>query len=115
MGETQGFAKAGNIYEYHGNRKSVFVKVLDPHFRNVLGVMPDPRPLYVRKTVQKEETRMLLSKPDYDPHILEQCGIHDEEVSMVSDMLEQYLEPYRPSYKRNIWYSRKHSCSSSSV
>jgi SRSO17 transposase len=44
---------------------------------------------------------MLLSIPDYDPNILEQCGIDENESSMVSDMLEQYLEHYRPSYKRS--------------
>ena len=100
LGETKGFAKAGNTYEYHGNRKWVFVKVLDPHFRNELGTISIPRPPYVRKTEQREATRMLLSKPDYDPYVLEQCGIHDDEISMVSDLLEQYLEHYRPSYKR---------------
>lgn len=101
LGETQGFAKVGNTYTYHGNRKKVFVKVLDSHFRKELGVKPDPRPLPIRKAEHREGIRMLLSKPDYDPHILEQCGIDDDDVSVVSDMLEQYLEQYRASYKRS--------------
>lgn len=58
--------------------------------------MPDPRPLVVRKAENREGTRMLLSIPDYDPHILEKCGIDENESAMVSDMLEQYLEHYRP-------------------
>lgn len=101
LGETQGFAKIGDAYKYHGKRKKVFAKVLDPRFRKELGVQPNPRPLKVRKAEKREDVQMLLSKPDYDPHILEQCGIDEDDVSVVAGMLEQFLEQYRPSYKRS--------------
>ena len=100
LGETQGFAKAGEAYIYHGNRKTVFVKVLDKQFRKQLGVEPDSRPLHPRRAEKGRGTRVILSKPDYDPEILAACGIKAADVSAVSEMLEQYLETYRPCYHR---------------
>lgn len=100
LGETQGFAKAGKTYVYHGNVKIVFVKVLDKRFRKELGVTPDSRPLRTRKVQKRRGTTMMLSKPDYDPGILNACGITPDDVSVVTEMLQTYLSIYTPSYKR---------------
>jgi SRSO17 transposase len=101
LGDTQGFSKSGTTYTYHGNRKAVFVRVLDARFRKQLSLMPDSRPLQIRKAETGRQTRMMLSTPDYDPHILEACGIQDDDVSMITDMLEAYLDHYGSCYKRS--------------
>ena len=61
LGETQGFAKAGKNYCYHGNPKAVFVKVLDPDFRKALGCKRDLRPLQPR-LAKGRGTEMMLAK-----------------------------------------------------
>lgn len=100
LGNTQGFAKVGNIYRYHGHQKRVFVYVLDARFRKQLGLTPDPRPLQVRKAETGREPRMMLSIPDYDPYILEACEIEDQDVTTICSILEGYLDRYRSCYKR---------------
>lgn len=99
LGETQGFAKAGKNYCYHGNPKAVFVKVLDPGFRKALGCKRDFRPLQPR-LAKGRGTEMMLAKPDYDPDILAACGLSEKDVAMVSTMLEQYLQTFKPCYRR---------------
>ncbi|MBE0448687.1 MAG: IS701 family transposase [Actinobacteria bacterium] len=101
LGQTQGFAKAGKVYIYHGNRKTVFVKVLDKRFRKQLGVMPDSRPLHMCKVKRGRGTEMMLFQPDYDPEILNECGITEDDASAVSDMLQRYLDNYQPCYRRS--------------
>lgn len=100
VGETQGFAKVGKRYEYHGNRKSVFVRVLDPRFRTQFDLMPDPRPLPIRHVDSGRTNRMMLAEPDYDPQILESCGIREEDVSHIADLLDTYLNGFASCYKR---------------
>jgi SRSO17 transposase len=99
LGETRGFAKSGKGYYYHGNRKAVFVKVLDHNFRNQLGVQPDCRPLQIRQA-KGRGTKMILAKPDYDPQILSSCGLAEDDLTTVTQMLEQYLDLFKPCYRR---------------
>ncbi len=99
LGETRGFAKAGKGYYYHGNRKAVFVKVLDPNFRKQLAVQPDNRPLQIRRA-KGRGTKMMLAKPDYDPQILAACGLAEDDLGTVTQMLEQYLDVFKPCYRR---------------
>lgn len=35
---------------------------------------------------------MLLSIPDYDPHILEECEIENQDITVISGMLEESLD-----------------------
>lgn len=100
LGDTRGFSKEGKTYRYHGSRKTVFVYVLDPRFRKQFGLIPDLRPLHVRKAVTGRKPSMMLSIPDYDPNILEECGIQSQDVTTISSMLEGYLDSYRGCYKR---------------
>ncbi len=98
LGKTRGFAKAGNTYYYHGRRKIVFVKILDHRFREQLDVIP--RPLPTEKKKGRDHT-MMLSVPDYDPDILKTCGLTETDIPEVAEMLQTYLETYKPCYKRS--------------
>lgn len=99
LGETRDFAKAGKGYHYHGNRKAVFVKIMDYNFRKQLGVQPDRRPLQIRQA-KGRGTKMILAKPDYDPQILATCGLAEDNLTTVTRMLEQYLDLFKPCYRR---------------
>ena len=99
LGETQGFSKQGKVYRYHGNRKTVFISVLDPHFRKRLD-LPNSCPPHVRTAVAGREPRMMLSIPDYDPHILEDCRIENQDITLIPEILEEYLNSYRTCYRR---------------
>ena len=97
LGHTKGFSKTGEAYQYHGCPKQVFVKILDPSFRNRLGIMP--RPLPMKK--QGRDHQMLLSKPDYDPEILKNCGLSETDITTIAKRLKNHLDAYNPCYKRN--------------
>ena len=99
LGQTQGFAKTGSNYTYHGKKKAVFIKVLDQRFHSELGTRPDPRPLKIRYAKERGE-KMILARPDYDPHILKACGLAEEDLSVVTKMLEDYLNLFKPCYRR---------------
>jgi len=99
LGQTQGFAKAGQNYIYHGNKKAVFIKVIDQGFHLELGTRPDPRPLRIRYAKGRGE-KMILARPDYDPNILKACGLDEEDLNSVTEMLEGYLNLFKPCYRR---------------
>jgi hypothetical protein len=42
LGTTKGYAKLGKGYRYHGQIKDVFVYILEPRFRKILGVCSTP-------------------------------------------------------------------------
>jgi SRSO17 transposase len=100
LGQTQGFAKAGPNYTYHGKQKAVFIKVLDQEFHLELGTRPDPRPLRIRYAKGRGE-KMILARPCYDPNILKACGLAQEDLNTVTEMLEDYLNLFKPCYRRS--------------
>jgi len=52
LGQTKGFAKAGPNYIYHGNKKAVFIKVIDQGF--LLNSAPGPIPAPLEFATRKE-------------------------------------------------------------
>jgi len=96
VGETKGFGKVGKRYTYHGNKKAVYLYELDQAYRKKLGCPPlgaervDPS---IQR--QREERRMLLSIPDWDERILDECGLSEESIQELPGRLENYLNGYR--------------------
>lgn len=43
---------------------------------------------------------MMLHTPTWDPEILKEVGINEEEISSLGDSLDEYLAIYRPCYAR---------------
>jgi len=93
LGETKGFSKEGNAFEYHGNKKAVYLYVLNKNYKSMV-------PIPCRQPHKKYERvpNMILNVPDWNPTILEDVGITDEEVRKLGGMLDNYLSIYEDCY-----------------
>lgn len=104
LGETGGYAKAGDTFIYHGQRKGVYIYSLDQkRLKKLIQDAPCHRTLkYKRERVPN----MMLHTPDWSPQILEQAGVTETEVIKLGDQLDEYLAIYQPCYSRSD--QRKH-------
>jgi len=91
LGETKGFSKEGNTFVYHGNKKAVYLYILN---RNYKSFIPCHQPHKKRERVPN----MMLNIPDWSPTILEDVGITVEEVQNLGSMLDDYLSIYDECY-----------------
>jgi hypothetical protein len=48
IGHTHGSTKQGKGYRYHGSRKEIYLYVIEPEFRNMIGCRQKPAPLFDR-------------------------------------------------------------------
>ena len=98
LGETSGFAKNGSTYTYHGRRKSIYLYV---YAEKKLKTLTNSTPCYQTLKYKRERVpNMMLHTPTWDPKILKEVGINEDEISSLGDSLDQYLAIYRPCYAR---------------
>ncbi len=98
LGETSGFSKDGSCFVYHGRRKDVYIYAYDEKkFRSLIKRAPCHRTL---NTKRERVPNMMLHTPDWDPEILKQAGINEDEICSLGDALQDYLAIYQPCYSR---------------
>jgi hypothetical protein len=90
VGETKGYAKLHTGYRYHGQRKEVYVYVVEPEFRTIIGCK---RRSYPRRRSRSEERegklRMMIQKIDYDPNLIDWAEIgEDMEVRLAEELVQ---------------------------
>ena len=106
LGRTRGYTKDGATYRYHGNSKDIFVSVIKPRFRTLIGCQQRehiPRPPSSPKppfSFMKEARSMLAHQTDWHPEILAENGITEEQVSELTDLLLEFHETFRPAFQR---------------
>jgi len=93
LGETKGFSKEGNTFVYHGNKKAVYLYILNKNYKSLIPV-PCRQPHNKRERVPN----MMLNIPDWNPTILEDAGITTEEVQKLGGMLDNYLSIFEDCY-----------------
>ena len=97
VGQTRGFGKRGNSYNYHGQKKAVYLYELDHDFRRKLNCeQREIRPTPSKENIEEAIT-VLLGKPDWDQRILEDCGLDEQAVSQLGSDLKRYLQSLRPA------------------
>lgn len=101
VGETVGFGKQGRTFVYHGNRKAVFLLVLDKRFCKELGVASVSKPRRIRRTEKARANAMMIEVPKFDPKIVNTCGLEAEDLQEISPMLTRYLDIFRICYRRS--------------
>lgn len=95
VGETRGFSKVGKAFVYHGNRKGVFLYLLDRRLFKLVSQFP-PRPNPNLKRVRSWD--MMLSLPDWSPDLFTEVGINEQTVTELGTQLGQYLDTYTSCY-----------------
>lgn len=98
LGETKGFAKVGKAFVYHGNRKGVYIYLLNKKSIRDIKSAPRHQPL---KKVRERVPNMMLHTPDWSPEILEQARITTETVECLGQLLDEYLAQFSECYSRS--------------
>lgn len=99
LGTTKGYAKVGQGYRYHGQVKDVFVYVLEPRFRDILGVSSTIR---TYRTLHKkvEEISMILHNLAWDPHPLTQLDIGEDDLQQMAQELTTFHHEFHSCFAR---------------
>jgi SRSO17 transposase len=102
IGKTNGFGKQGRGYVHHGSIKEVYVYVLEPRFREIIGCEEKPyEPFRRPPTLQKtEELTMILRHADWHPQLVPWMSLTEEDVHMMADELVKFHEHFHPCYGR---------------
>jgi SRSO17 transposase len=102
IGKTNGFGKQGRGYVHHGSIKEVYVYVLEPRFREIIGCEEKPYdPFHRPPSLEKaEELTMLLRHADWNPQLVPWMSLTEEDVGMMADELVKFHEQFHHCYGR---------------
>jgi len=101
LGDTKGFGKVGKAFVYHGNRKGVYIYVLQK--KEIERIKTERKEIerikaesYHRalKPVRRSEPNMMLHKPDWNPEILKEAGITESMVINLGNELSEFMLPF---------------------
>jgi len=103
IGRTQGSSKQGKGYLYHGAAKEIYLYVLEPKFRDIIGCRQRPqrrfhRPPQVQKKV--EELAMLLEHCRWHPQLTADMNIDQEDMQSVAQEVVEFHKEFHDSYGR---------------
>lgn len=98
LGETRGYSKEGKAFVYHGNRKSVYIYVINQKLFTEIANL-STRPFSTKERVRSWD--MMLSIQDYNPNIFEEVGLNEETVGKLSEELTGYLDGYSSCFSRD--------------
>ena len=97
VGQTRGFRKQGNTFQFHGHRKEVFLYPLQHNFRTQIGCdSPLLPPLdhtyrpFIPEDTQRGETKMILRHAGWNPNMLPPFDINEEDIESIVDEFEHF-------------------------
>jgi SRSO17 transposase len=102
VGKTNGFGKQGRGYVHHGSIKEVYVYVLEPRFRTLIGCEQKPckpfhRPLSLEKA---EELTMILRHADWNPALVPWMTLSEKDIKLMADELVKFHAQFHQCYGR---------------
>ena len=103
IGHTHGSTKQGKGYRYHGSRKEIYLYVIEPEFRNMIGCRQKPAPLLDRPPQTKikvEELTMLLEHCQWHPQISADFDLSQDDVKTMAQELVTFHKQFHDCYGR---------------
>ncbi len=103
VGHTHGSTKLGKGYRYHGSRKEIYLYVIEPDFRNIIGCRQKPAPLPDRPPQTKlkvEELTMLLEHCRWHPQISADFDLSQDDVKTMAQELVDFHKQFHDCYGR---------------
>ena len=97
LGLTKGYGKAGSIFVYHGNKKSVYIYILQQETFKLIqeeAKLIESESCRTLKTMSRRIPAMMLQTPDWSPTILEEAGVNEQMVMNLGNELEEFLAPF---------------------
>ena len=89
LGSTKGYTKRGKGYIYHGHIKDIYIYILEPHYRKILGV-PSTPVFGTRLSKNVEETRLSLQKFAWTPVSLDGFNLKDSDFDLMAKELTDF-------------------------
>jgi len=99
LGETKGYGKIGKAFVYHGNRKGVYLYILNKPFLD--RIRQESCRQSLKEKAKRKIPTMMLQTMDWNPGILEEAGVTEESVAGLGDLLGNHLERYSDCFARS--------------
>jgi SRSO17 transposase len=107
VGLTQGYGKRGPGYIFHGTPKEVYVYVLEPRFRTIIGCQPTQRFHRPLPSIQQlEELKMILRDPHWNPDIVPEMTLTETDLALMAEELVRFHEQFHGCYGRKEHHSK---------
>jgi len=93
IGQSYGSGKQGPGYVYHGFPKEVYVYVLEPRFRKLIGCESQPYVLFHRpppSLEKEEELKMILRHAHWNPELVPWMTLTEEDVKIMAEELVKF-------------------------
>jgi SRSO17 transposase len=100
LGSTKGYTKCGKGYIYHGHIKDIYIYVLEPHYRKILGV-PSTPVFGTRLSKNVEETRLSLQKFAWTPVSLDGFNLKDSDFDLMAKELTDFHHIFSEYFYRS--------------
>ena len=104
VGKTKGFTKEGKSYRYHGNRKDVYIYVLDKKLRSRLNIDTSFSREPSKNKEKKERIDMMIQKVDYNPELISWADINSEMIEEMGKELVSFHDEFRDVFIREEQY-----------
>lgn len=101
IGHTQGYGKEGQGYVHHGSMKEIYIYVLEPRFRKIIGC--EPRPLFHRPppSLKKvEELKMILNQAHWNPEIVPWVNLTQKDIKDMAEELVKFHHQFHDCFGR---------------
>lgn len=98
VGETSGFSKVGVTYQYHGNKKGVFLYPLKKNYKQLMGCSGKPLRVLKKSNKYLEMVSMQLQKNTWHEGILEEAkvpGIIDKLPEMFNNYMNRFVDCFK--------------------
>jgi len=102
LGETQGFARKGGAYTYHGSRKGIYVYPLKSDFRKTIGCAERPYVQTFNPEKERRAKKLVLQNHEWNPEIMKEAGITVDEIGKLAELLRDYHNYYKDCYTYKI-------------
>ena len=100
LGSTKGYTKRGKGYIYHGHIKDIYIYVLEPNYRKILGV-PSTPVFGTRLSKNVEETRLSLQKFAWTPVSLDGFNLKDSDFDLMAKELTNFHHMFSEYFYRS--------------
>ena len=103
IGQTNGFGKQGRGYVRHGAIKEVYVYVLEPRFREIIGCRKKPQhPFHCPPQSQRkvEELAVILEHCQWHPQLVAEIGIDEKDIKTMAQELVDFHKQFHECFGR---------------
>jgi len=99
IGESGGYEKVGQTYRYHGNKKGIYVYVIEKNFKTLIGCTGRPDRV-LKKPKPREMVKVQLQTNDWNEQLIEEAKVK-EVVDKLPEMLQNHMKRFQGCFSRS--------------